>query len=62
MTELAPTPASVDEIVEATRPSRRRVLVTGGAEVPVAAVVLELSALGGRDRVAPLPVSSLHTI
>jgi adenine phosphoribosyltransferase len=40
----------------------RDLLVTGGAEVPVAAVVLELSALDGRAKVAPLPVSSLHTI
>ena len=40
----------------------RDLLVTGGAEVPVAAVVLELSALAGREKVAPLPVSSLHTI
>ena len=40
----------------------RDLLVTGGAEVPVAAVVLELAALGGREKVAPLPVSSLRTI
>ena len=37
-------------------------LAAAGAVVPVAAVVLELSALGGRDRVAPLAVSSLHTV
>ena len=38
-----------------------RLLSTAGAEVTGAAVVLELAALGGRDLVEPLPVSSLHT-
>ncbi|HKP43570.1 adenine phosphoribosyltransferase [Mycobacterium sp.] len=33
-----------------------------GATVTGAAVVLELAALGGRDVVKPLPVSSLHTV
>jgi adenine phosphoribosyltransferase len=33
-----------------------------GATVPRAAVVLELSALGGRDVLKPLPVSSLYTV
>jgi adenine phosphoribosyltransferase len=33
-----------------------------GATVPGAAVVLELSALGGRDVLKPLPVSSLYTV
>ena len=33
-----------------------------GASVTGAAVVLELSALGGRDVLKPLPVSSLHTV
>lgn len=37
-------------------------LAASGAEVPAAAVVLELSALGGREKVAPLPVSSLQII
>ena len=40
----------------------RELLAAGGAEVPVAAVVLELSALGGRAKVAPLPVTSLRII
>jgi adenine phosphoribosyltransferase len=39
-----------------------RVLTIGGANVTGAAVVLELTALGGRDAVAPLTVSSLHTV
>jgi adenine phosphoribosyltransferase len=33
-----------------------------GASVKGAAVVLELAALGGRDVLKPLPVSSLHTV
>nr|WP_199203166.1 adenine phosphoribosyltransferase [Mycobacterium sp. shizuoka-1] len=37
-------------------------LAAGGAQVPVAAVVLELTGLGGRDKIAPLPVESLQTI
>ncbi|TGD86583.1 adenine phosphoribosyltransferase [Mycolicibacterium sp. CH28] len=37
-------------------------LAANGAEVPVAAVVLELSGLGGRDKVAPLKVSSLQIV
>jgi len=37
-------------------------LRAGGAEVPVAAVVLELSGLGGRAKVAPLAVTSLQEI
>jgi adenine phosphoribosyltransferase len=40
----------------------RRLLEHGGARVTAAAVVLELSVLGGRDQVAPLPVHSLHRI
>ncbi|KHO21778.1 adenine phosphoribosyltransferase [Mycolicibacterium setense] len=39
-----------------------RLLEAGGANVMSAAVVLELTALGGRDVVAPLRVSSLHTV
>jgi adenine phosphoribosyltransferase len=38
-----------------------KLLVDGGAHVPIAAVVLELTALGGRDFIAPLPVTSLRT-
>ena len=33
-----------------------------GATVTNAAVVLELTALGGRDVLQPLPVTSLHTV
>ena len=40
----------------------RKLMLDGGADVPAAAVVLELSALGGRERVSPLPVTSLRTI
>ncbi|GFG76206.1 adenine phosphoribosyltransferase [Mycobacterium botniense] len=39
-----------------------RLLDRCGAVVTAAAVVLELTALGGRDRVAPLPVHSLRRI
>jgi adenine phosphoribosyltransferase len=40
----------------------RKLLVDGGAQVSAAAVVLELAGLGGRDVVAPLPVTSLVTV
>jgi adenine phosphoribosyltransferase len=39
-----------------------RLLERGGAVVTAAAVVLELSALGGRARVQPLPVISLTVV
>lgn len=39
-----------------------RLLEAGGARVSCAVVVLELGALGGRDMLAPLPVTSLLTI
>ncbi|AQT82866.1 adenine phosphoribosyltransferase [Mycolicibacterium litorale] len=39
-----------------------QLLAAAGAQVPVAAVVLELTALSGRDKVAPLAVRSLQTI
>ncbi|MGE2713666.1 adenine phosphoribosyltransferase [Mycolicibacterium litorale] len=39
-----------------------RLLTSGGAIVRNAAVVLELTALRGRDVVQPLPVSSLYTV
>jgi adenine phosphoribosyltransferase len=39
-----------------------RLLKAAGAKVAGAAVVLELAALGGRDVLAPLPVSTLHTV
>jgi adenine phosphoribosyltransferase len=40
----------------------QRLLTSGGATVRSAAVVLELTALHGRDVVQPLPVSSLYTV
>jgi adenine phosphoribosyltransferase len=40
----------------------QRLLEDGGARVAAAAVVLELTALGGRDLVAPLPVHSLRRV
>ncbi|WP_317155842.1 adenine phosphoribosyltransferase [[Mycobacterium] appelbergii] len=39
-----------------------KLLTEGGARITGAAVVLELTALGGREAVAPLPVSSLHRV
>jgi adenine phosphoribosyltransferase len=39
-----------------------RLLTTAGATVTGAAVVLELTALGGRDQLESLPVNSLYTI
>jgi adenine phosphoribosyltransferase len=45
-----------------TMVAAHRLLLESGALVPVAAVVLELSDLGGRDKVAPLPVTSLHLV
>jgi len=40
----------------------RDLLHTSGAEVIASAVVLELAALGGRDKIAPLAVTSLHVV
>ena len=40
----------------------RDLLATAGADVTVAAVVLELAALGGRARLDPLDVHSLRPI
>lgn len=45
-----------------TMVAAHRLLLASGANVPVAAVVLELANLGGRERVAPLPVTSLHVV
>jgi adenine phosphoribosyltransferase len=45
-----------------TMVAAHRLLLQSGAIVPVAAVVLELHELGGREKVAPLPVTSLHTV
>ena len=54
----------VDDVLATggTVAAARRLLEHGGARVMAAAVVLELTALGGRDRVAPLPVHSLRRI
>jgi adenine phosphoribosyltransferase len=45
-----------------TMVAAHRLLLESGANVTVAAVVLELANLGGRERVAPLPVTSLHVV
>ncbi|AQA05765.1 adenine phosphoribosyltransferase [Mycobacterium sp. MS1601] len=45
-----------------TMMAAHRLLVQSGAVVTVAAVVLELEALGGRSKVSPLPVTSLHVV
>ncbi len=54
----------VDDVLATggTMTAARRLLERCGASVPGAAVVLELTALGGRAAVAPLPVTSLHTV
>jgi adenine phosphoribosyltransferase len=39
-----------------------KLLERGGAIVPAAAVVLELTALGGRKKLQPLPVTSLYVV
>jgi adenine phosphoribosyltransferase len=45
-----------------TLAATNRLLTSGGATVRHAAVVLELTALRGRDVVQPLPVTSLYTV
>jgi adenine phosphoribosyltransferase len=54
----------VDDVLATggTVAAANRLLEQAGARVTTVAVVLELTALGGRDRVAPLPVHSLHQI
>ncbi|BBX16893.1 adenine phosphoribosyltransferase [Mycolicibacterium duvalii] len=45
-----------------TLAAANRLLLSAGATVTRAVVMLELSALGGRDVVQPVPVSSLYTV
>ena len=54
----------VDDVLATggTLSAAHRLLEQSGARVTTAAVVLELAALGGRERLAPLPVHSLRRI
>jgi adenine phosphoribosyltransferase len=54
----------VDDVLATggTVAAAQRLLEHAGARVTAAAVVLELTALGGRARVVPLPVHSLRSI
>ena len=54
----------VDDVLATggTMAAATRLLIDSGCTVPNAGVVLELSALGGRDVVAPLPVTSLRIV
>ncbi len=54
----------VDDVLATggTVAAAHKLLIASGAVVPGAAVVLELLALGGRERIAPLPVASLRTV
>lgn len=56
--------AIIDDVLATggTLAAAMRLLEASGANVLSAGVVLELAALGGRDVVAPLRVSSLHTV
>jgi adenine phosphoribosyltransferase len=56
--------AIIDDVLATggTLAATARLLDDAGAAVTLAAVVLELAALRGREAVAPLPVSSLRTV
>src|SRR3954447_10631890 len=56
--------AIIDDVLATggTVAATAKLLRHAGANVTGAAVVLELAALGGRDVLKPLPVSSLHTV
>lgn len=58
------TVAIIDDVLATggTLAASRDLLVTAGAVVTVAAVVIELAALGGRKRLAGLPVRSLQRV
>ena len=56
--------AIIDDVLATggTVAATRDLLTTVGAQVTAAAVVLELAALGGRDRIAPLTAHSLRPL
>ncbi|TFV58812.1 adenine phosphoribosyltransferase [Mycobacterium sp. PS03-16] len=58
------TVAIIDDVLATggTVVAAQRLLTSGGATVRNAAVVLELTALRGRDAVGTLPVTSLYTV